>query len=261
MTSAEGWRGKEYPAWSPGSGRIRSMSNYDRNAAAPGTVADGTTVIDAGLRAYMLRVYNYMAAGVGLTGLVAMLTYQLTGPALLQSPLMWVFMLAPLALVFFISSRINTLSAEAARRLFFIYAASVGLSLSTIFHVYTGASITRVFFISAAAFGALSIWGYTTQRELSGFGTFLFMGLIGVVIASLVNIFLRSSGLDWMISIIGVGVFAGLTAYDTQRIKGMYDRSDDATSSGRKAVMGALSLYLDFINLFMMLLRLAGSRR
>jgi uncharacterized protein len=237
------------------------MSNYDRNAAAPGAVADGTTVIDAGLRAYMLRIYNYMAAGVGLTGLVAMLTYQLTGPALLQSPLIWVFMLAPLALVFFISSRINTLSAEAARRLFFIYAASVGLSLSTIFHVYTGASITRVFFISAAAFGALSIWGYTTQRELSGFGTFLFMGLIGIVIASLVNIFLRSSGLDWMISIIGVGVFAGLTAYDTQRIKGMYDRSDDATSSGRKAVMGALSLYLDFINLFMMLLRLAGNRR
>jgi uncharacterized protein len=237
------------------------MSNYDRNAAAPVTAADSTTVIDAGLRAYMLRVYNYMAAGVGLTGLVAMLTYQLTGPALLQSPLMWVFMLAPLALVFFISSRINTLSAEAARRLFFIYAASVGLSLSTIFHVYTGASITRVFFISAAAFGALSIWGYTTQRELSGFGTFLFMGLIGVVIASLVNIFLRSSGLDWMISIIGVGVFAGLTAYDTQRIKGIYDPSDDATSSGRKAVMGALSLYLDFINLFMMMLRLAGSRR
>jgi uncharacterized protein len=237
------------------------MSNYDRNAAAPGTVADRAIVVDAGLRAYMLRVYNYMAAGVGLTGLVAMLTYQLTGPALLQSPLIWVFMLAPLALVFFISSRINTLSAEAARRLFFIYAASMGLSLSTIFHVYTGASITRVFFISAAAFGALSIWGYTTQRDLSGFGTFLFMGLIGIVIASLVNIFLRSSGLDWMVSIIGVGVFAGLTAYDTQRIKGMYDRSDDATSSGRKAVMGALSLYLDFINLFMMMLRLAGNRR
>jgi FtsH-binding integral membrane protein len=237
------------------------MSNYDRNAAAPGTVADGTAVVDEGLRAYMLRVYNYMAAGVGLTGLVAMLTYQLTGPAPLQSPLMWVFMLAPLALVFFISSRINTLSAEAARRLFFIYAASVGLSLSTIFHVYTGASITRVFFISSATFGVLSIWGYTTSRDLSGFGTFLFMGLIGVVILSLVNIFLRSSGLDWMISIIGVGVFAGLTAYDTQRIKGIYDSNDDATSSGRKAVMGALSLYLDFINLFMMMLRLAGSRR
>jgi hypothetical protein len=170
-------------------------------------------------------------------------------------------MLAPLALVFYISSRINTLSVEAARRLFFIYAASVGLSLSTIFHVYTGSSITRVFFISAATFGALSLWGYTTRRDLSGFGTFLFMGVIGIVIASVVNLFLRSSGLDWMISIIGVGVFAGLTAYDTQRIKGMYDRSDDDTSAGRKAVMGALSLYLNFINLFMMLLRLMGSRR
>lgn len=237
------------------------MSDYDRNAAAPGTFADGATAVDLGLRAYMLRVYNYMATGVGLTGLVALLTYQFTGDALLQSPLIWVFMLAPLALVFFISSRINTLSAEMARLLFFVYAASVGVSLSTIFHVYTGASITRVFFISAAAFGALSIWGYTTRRELSGFGAFLIMGVIGIVIASVVNIFLKSSGLDWMISIIGVGVFAGLTAYDTQRIKGMYDRSDDATSSGRKAVMGALSLYLDFINLFVMLLRLAGNRR
>jgi FtsH-binding integral membrane protein len=237
------------------------MSDYDRNAAAPGIFVDGTTAVDAGLRAYMLRVYNYMAAGVGLTGVVAMLTYQLTGPALLQSPLMWVFILAPIGLVFYISSRINTLSAEAARGLFFVYAALVGVSLSTIFHIYTGSSITRVFFISAATFGALSIWGYTTKRDLSGLGTFLFMGLIGVVIASLVNLFLRSSGLDWLISIIGVGVFAGLTAYDTQRIKGMYDRSDDAASAGRKAVMGALSLYLDFINLFMMMLRLMGNRR
>jgi FtsH-binding integral membrane protein len=237
------------------------MSNYDRNAAASGGIADGATTVDAGLRAYMLRVYNYMAAGVGLTGLVAMLTYQFTGPALLQSPLMWVFMLAPLGLVFFISARINTLSAEAARRLFFIYAASVALSLSTIFHIYTSSSITRVFFISAATFGALSIWGYTTRRDLSGFGTFLVMGVIGIVIASVVNIFLRSTGLDWMISIIGVGVFAGLTAYDTQRIKGIYDPADDATSAGRKAVLGALSLYLDFINLFMMMLRLAGNRR
>jgi FtsH-binding integral membrane protein len=168
------------------------MSNYDRNAAIPGAPADYTFAVDAGLRAYMRRVYNYMATGVGLTGLVAMLTYQFTGPELLQSPLMWVFMLAPLALVFFISARINTLSAEAARLLFFVYAAAMGLSLSTIFHVYTGASITRVFFISAATFGALSIWGYTTQRDLSGFGTFLFMGVIGIVIASLVNIFLRA---------------------------------------------------------------------
>ena len=238
------------------------MSNYDRNAAAPpGTLADRTVAVDAGLRAYMLRVYNYMAMGVGLTGLVAMLTYQFTGPALLESPLMWVFMLTPVALVFFIGSRINALSAETARLLFFVYAALVGVSLSTIFHVYTSTSITRLFFISAATFGALSLWGYTTRRDLSGFGTFLFMGVIGIVIASLVNLFLRSSGLDWIISIIGVGVFAGLTAYDTQRIKGMYDSNDDATSTGRKVVMGALSLYLDFINLFMMLLRLMGNRR
>ena len=237
------------------------MSDYDRNAAVAGISIDSATRVDAGLRAYMLRVYNYMAAGVGLTGVVAMLTYQLTGPALLQSPLMWVFILAPLGLVFYISSRINTLSAEAARGLFFVYAALVGVSLSTIFHIYTGSSITRVFFISAATFGSLSLYGYTTKRDLSGVGTFLFMGLIGVVIASLVNLFLRSSGLDWLISIIGVGVFAGLTAYDTRRIKGMYDRGDDAASAGRKAVMGALSLYLDFINLFMMMLRLMGNRR
>ena len=161
------------------------MSNYDRDAAAPGFSANGATAIDVGLRAFMLRVYNYMAAGVGLTGVAAFLTYQFTGPELLQSPLMWVFILAPLGLVFFISARINTLSVEAARGLFFLYAALVGISLSTIFHIYTQSSITRVFFISAAAFGALSIWGYTTQRNLSGFGTFLFMGLIGVIIASL----------------------------------------------------------------------------
>jgi FtsH-binding integral membrane protein len=237
------------------------MSNYDRNAAIPDAPADRTSAVDAGLRVHMLQVYNYMAIGVGLTGVVAMLTYQFTGPELLQSPLVWVFMLAPLALVFFISARINKLSAETARLLFFLYAALMGLSLSTIFHVYTGVSITRVFFISAATFGALSIWGYTTQRDLSGIGTFLFMGVIGIVIASLVNMFLRSSGLDWIISVVGVGVFAGLTAYDTQRIKAMYDRSDDGASAGRKVVMGALSLYLNFINLFMFMLRLAGNRR
>ncbi|MBT1510273.1 Bax inhibitor-1/YccA family protein [Bradyrhizobium sp. SRL28] len=234
------------------------MSNYDRNAAAPDFSANRVTAIDVGLRAFMLRVYNYMAAGVGLTGVAAFLTYQFTGP---ESPLMWVLILAPLGLVFFISARINTLSVEAARGLFFLYAVLVGISLSTIFHIYTESSITRVFFISAAAFGALSIWGYSTHRSLSGFGTFLFMGLIGIIVASLVNLFLRSSGLDWMISIIGVGVFAGLTAYDTQRIKEMYAPSDDATSAGRKAVMGALSLYLNFINLFMMMLRLMGGRR
>jgi FtsH-binding integral membrane protein len=226
-----------------------------------GAIGSDSSAVDAGLRDYMLRIYNYMAAGVGLTAVVAWLTYQLTGPALLQSPLMWVFILAPLALVFFIGSRINTLSAPTARLLFFVYAALIGLSLSTLLHIYTSSSITRVFFITAAAFGALSILGYTTRRDLSGLGTFLFMGLIGVIFASLVNLFLRSTGLDWLISILGVGVFAGLTAYDTQRIKAMYDSRDDETSAGRKSVIGALSLYLNFINLFMMLLRLVGNRR
>ena len=237
------------------------MADLNRTYAATPGDATGRAVIDAGLRAHMIRVYNYMAIGVALTGLVAWLTSQIVGPALLNSPLMWVFILAPLALVFFISFRINSLSAGTALTLFFVYAASVGLSLATIFFVYTETSITRVFFIAAAAFGALSVWGYTTQRNLSGFGSFLVMGLIGIIIASLVNIFLKSSGLDWIISVIGVVVFAGLTAWDTQKIKEMYDPMDDGTVVGRKAVMGALALYLDFVNLFMMLLRLFGNRR
>jgi FtsH-binding integral membrane protein len=236
------------------------MSDYDQNLHASGAVGS-TLAIDAGLRDHMLRIYRYMAMGVGQTAVAAWLTYQFTGPELLQSPLMWVFILAPLGLVFFISARINTLSVETARLLFFIYAALVGVSLSTLLHIYTSSSITRVFVIAAAMFGALSLFGYTTRRDLSGFGTFLFMGLIGIIIASLVNLFLRSSGLDWMISIIGVGVFAGLTAYDTQRIKSMYDSADDDVSAGRKSVIAALSLYLNFINLFMMLLRLMGGRR
>lgn len=236
------------------------MSNYDPNATVSGTVGS-SLAIDAGLRTYMLRIYNHMAAGVGLTAIVAWLTYELTGPALLESPLMWVFILAPLGLVFFIGARINTLSAGTARLLFFVYAALVGVSLSILLHIYTSSSITRVFFIAAAMFGALSIFGYSTRRDLSGVGSFLFMGLIGVIIASLVNLFLRSTGLDWLISIVGVGVFAGLTAYDTQRIKAMYDNRDDETTTGRKSVIAALSLYLNFINLFMMLLRLMGGRR
>ncbi|WP_027578087.1 Bax inhibitor-1/YccA family protein [Bradyrhizobium sp. Ai1a-2] len=237
------------------------MSNYDQNAVTSGTVGSDAIVVDAGLRSYMLRIYNYMATGVGLTALVAWLTYQFTGPALLQSPLMWIFILAPLALVFFISARIHTLSATTARWVFFVYAGLVGVSLSTLLHIYTSSSITRVFFIAAATFGALSIFGYTTRRDLSGLGTFLFMGLIGIIIAGLVNLFLHSTGLDWLISIVGVGIFAGLTAYDTQRIKAMYDSRDDEASAGRKSVLAALSLYLNFINLFMMMLRLAGTRR
>ena len=234
------------------------MTDYDHNLATP---AGSTLAMDVGLREYMLRIYTYMAAGVGLTAVAAWLTYQLIGPELLQSPLMWVFILAPLALVFFIGSRIDTLSVSTARLLFFVYAALVGISLSILLHIYTSSSITRVFFITAATFGALSLFGYTTRRDLSGLGTFLFMGLIGIIIASLVNLFLRSTGLDWLISVVGVGVFAGLTAYDTQRIKAMYDSTDDQTAAGRKSVIAALSLYLNFINLFMMLLRLTGGRR
>src|SRR5262245_6753380 len=234
------------------------MSDFDRNVAAfPGTAQQAA--IDAGLRAHMIRVYNYMAGGVALTGVVAYFTNQLFGQALYGSPLMYVLIFAPLALVFFLSFRIDKLSTATA--LFFVYAALVGASLSIIFHVYTDTSITRVFFISAAAFGGLSLWGYTTQRDLTGMGSFLMMGLIGIIIASLVNIFLRSSGLDWIISVVGVLVFAGLTAYDTQKIKEMYSAYDDGTVAGRKAVMGALALYLDFINLFLMLLRLFGDRR
>jgi len=236
------------------------MSDFDRNGASfPG--AARTVAVDAGLRAHMIRVYNYMAGGVALTGVVAYFTNQMFGQALYGSPLMYVLIFAPLALVFFISFRIESLSASTALALFFVYAALVGASLSIIFMVYTDSSITRVFFISAAAFGGLSLWGYTTQRDLTGMGSFLMMGLIGIIIASLVNIFLKSSGLDWIISVIGVLVFAGLTAYDTQKIKEIYSPNDDGTVTGRKAVMGALSLYLDFINLFLMLLRLFGDRR
>jgi len=225
------------------------MSDLDRNYAPDRTGYRADQVaIDAGLRAYMIRVYNYMASGVALTGVVAWLTFsaavvqtaaglQLTafGQAIFQSPLLWILVLAPLALVFVLSFGINRLQPGTALMLFFVYAGLLGLSLASIFLVYTGASITRVFFISAAAFGALSLYGYTTQRDLTGVGSFMFMGLIGIIIASLVNIFLKSTGLDWAISIIGVIVFAGLTAYDTQSIKEMYSPMDDGTVGGRKA--------------------------
>jgi hypothetical protein len=252
------------------------MSDFDRNVAARGGFAGRAAAIDAGLRAYMISVYNYMAAAVALTGVAAWFTFSAAvvtdatgritgltafGQAIFSGPMMIVLLLGTLGLVFFISFRIHKLQFTTALSLFMVYAALLGAALSSIFLTYTGASITRVFFISAASFGALSLWGYTTQRDLSGFGSFLIMGLFGIIIASLVNLFLKSSGLDWAISIIGVGVFAGLTAYDTQRIKEMYDAGDDRDSLGRKAVMGALSLYLDFINLFLMLLRLIGDRR
>ena len=219
--------------------------------------------IDTGLRAHMLRVYNYMASGVALTGIVAMLAS--SSPTLMNAifgtPLAWVMMLAPLAFVLVLSFGIHRLSLFASQALFWLFAAVMGLSLSTIFLVYTGESIARVFFITAAAFGCLSLWGYTTKRDISGWGSFLFMGLIGIVIASVVNLFMQSSAMQFAISVIGVLVFAGLTAYDTQKIKNEYSELHDQETSGKLAVMGALLLYLDFINLMMMLLHLFGNRR
>jgi FtsH-binding integral membrane protein len=182
------------------------------------------------------------------------------GNLIYTSPLKWVVIFAPLALVFLLSFRIERMSVAAAQATFWIYAALVGLSLSVIFLVYTGQSITQVFFVTAASFGALSLYGYTTQRDLSAMGAFLIMGLFGVIIATLVNLFLQSTMMQLIISIVGVVVFAGLTAWDTQRIKEMYLEADDEVVAGRKAVMGALALYLDFINLFMMLLQLFGRR-
>jgi FtsH-binding integral membrane protein len=246
------------------------MSDFDRNVAARGTFADRAVTIDAGLRAHMIRVYNYMMVAVALSGAVAWLTFnaavdagRLTsfGLAIFNPVTMIVLALITLGFVFFISWRIDRLSFPTALTLFMIYAGLLGVTLAPIFLTYTGASITKVFFISAASFGALSLWGYTTQRDLTGMGSFLIMGLFGVILASLVNLFLKSSGLDFVISAVGVLVFAGLTAWDTQKIKEMYDVNDDGSVSGRKAVMGALSLYLDFINLFLMLLRLFGDRR
>jgi FtsH-binding integral membrane protein len=260
----------------PGFREGTSMSDFDRNIAARGGFgADRAVAIDAGLRAYMIRVYNLMAAGVAFTGIVAWLAFNAgttagAGGGLVLTPIGQmlftgyapiVLMLATLGMVFFISFRINTLQPTTAFTLFSIYAALMGLALGSIFVAYTGTSIARVFFITGATFGAMSLYGYTTQRDLSGFGSFLFMGLIGIVIASLVNIFLGSSMLQFIISVVGVLVFVGLTAYDTQQIKEMYDVNDDGTVAGRKAVMGALRLYLDFLNLFIMLLQLFGDRR
>ena len=227
---------------------------------AHGAVVD--TSIDAGLRSHMLSVYNYMGLALVLTGLTAFVTA--SSPALLQvifgTPLKWVVMLAPLGFIFFLGAKIRTMSVSAAQITFWSFAVVMGLSLASIFLVFTGASIARVFFITAATFGAMSLYGYTTKRDLSGMGSFLMMGLIGIIIASLVNIFIGSSAIQFAVSVIGVLIFTGLTAYDTQQIKEMYYVGDDGTVAGRKAIMGALRLYLDFINLFMMLLQLFGNR-
>lgn len=227
---------------------------------AHGTI--GAEGVDAGLRSHMLSVYNYMGLALALTGLTAFVTA--SSPALLQiifgTPLQWVVMLAPLGFVFFLAAKVRTMSVGAAQVAFWTFAVLMGLSMASIFLIFTGASIARVFFITAATFGAMSLYGYTTSRDLSKFGSFLFMGLIGIVIASLVNIFIGSSALQFAISVIGVLVFTGLTAYDSQRIKEEYYELDGADVATKKAIMGALSLYLNFINLFMMLLHLFGNR-
>ena len=234
------------------------------------------SVIDEGLRAYMLKVYNYMTTGLLLTGLVAYFfgkasivsneTGQIVGATpfgalLFNSPLQWVIMLAPLGFVFYLSARIHKISLSSAQITFWIFSVVMGLSLASIFIVYTQASIARVFFISSGTFAAMSLYGYTTKKDLTKLGGFLFMGLIGIIIASLVNLFLQSSAVHFAISVIGVLVFVGLTAYDTQRIKEMYYAGDPESVGSKKALMGALRLYLDFINLFIMLLRLFGQRR
>ena len=245
------------------------MAEYDNRVRSTVTGA-GAVAIDEGLRAYMLRVYNYMLLGLALTGAAAWIAvntplgalfFQQTATGVSLSALGWIALFAPLGLVFFLSFRIAHMSLVTAQAVFWGYAALMGISLAPILLLYTGASVAQVFFVTAATFGAMSLWGYTTKRDLTGFGSFLFMGLIGILIASVVNIFLGSGTMSLVISIIGVLVFTGLTAYDTQQIKESYYVSDDGQLAGKKAVMGALRLYLDFINLFLMLLRLMGDRR
>jgi uncharacterized protein len=248
------------------------MADFD-NRVARGA-SDGVFSVDAGLRAYMLRVYNYMLVGLGLTGAVAWLTANTPlmqvfynqvqtarGVAVQPNILGWIAVFAPLAMVFFLSFRIQKMSFAAAQTTFWVYAAVMGVSLSTILFVYTGASIATTFFVTAATFGAMSLWGYTTSRDLTGFGSFLFMGLIGLILASLANFFFQSTQLQFLVSVIGVLIFTGLTAYDSQSIKNMYFAGDDGEVMGKKAIMGALRLYLYFINLFLFLLRFMGNRR
>jgi uncharacterized protein len=255
------------------------MSNFDRNAApwSRGYARTGADV-DQGLRAFMLGVYNHMSIGLALTGLFALgvnmlavsaapTQYQIghlyltsLGAAIYLSPLRWVVLFAPLAFVLFFSFKINSMAASSARNLFYAYAAVMGVSISSILLIYTGASVARAFFITAAAFGALSLYGYTTKRSLTALGSFLMMGLFGVIIASLVNLFVQSSAFQFGLSILTVLIFSGLTAYDTQAIKSMYLESDGYEIATKKSINGALMLYLDFINIFMSLVQLTGQR-
>ncbi len=237
------------------------MLNFTNNKS----IASSSAVsFDAGLRDYMVKVYNMMAVALGISGLIAFLTA--SSPVLMNAifgtPLSWVVMLAPLAFVFFLGYKINSVPAETARNYLWIFSALMGVSLSTIFVVYTGTSIARVFFISAATFGLTALYGYTTKKDLTAMGSFMIMGLIGLIVASLVNIFLKSSALHFATSLLGIVIFIGLTAYDSQKVKQMYYyASGSADAASRAAVIGALSLYMDFINLFMMMLNFFGERK
>lgn len=238
------------------------VTGTQSSLAGVGTAA-GDVAVDAGLRAHMLKVYNYMASGVLLTGIVAMLFAQtelaqnlMLNPSLLS----WVIILSPLAIVLTMSFGQNRFSASALQAMFWAFAVLMGLSLSRIFMMFTGESIAQTFFATAAAFAGLSLWGYTTKKNLTGMGTFLVMGLIGLIVASLVNLWLQSPTMHWVISGAGVLIFAGLTAYDTQRIKSEYFYLQGTEFIGKAAIMGALNLYLDFINMFQFLLSFMGSR-
>jgi FtsH-binding integral membrane protein len=239
------------------------MAFETNRPAWAGTQARTIPSIDVGLRQHMLRVYNYMASGLLLTGIVAYAVANTPAVfnAIFGTPLAWVVMLAPLGFVFFLSFRIDRIQASTAQALFWAFAGVMGLSMATIFVAFTGASVARVFFITAGTFAAMSLYGYTTRKSLANWGSFLFMGLIGIIIAGLVNMFVGSTQLQMIISVVGVLVFVGLTAYDTQRIKEEYSEYHDRETAGKLAIWGALRLYLDFINLFMMLLQLLGQRR
>ena len=258
------------------------MSDYDRNAVrwGQGGAQARSATVDQGLRAYMLGVYNYMMIGLVLTGAAAFLTNYFAvahdasqvvtylgrtpltaiGQTIYLTPVRWLIMLAPLGFVLLVSFRINQMSASSARALFFAFSLAMGLSISSIMIVYTGTSIYRAFFITAAAFGGLSLVGYTTKRDLSPMGAFLWMGLIGLIVASLVNMFVHSAGFQLALSYLTVLIFAGFTAYDTQSIKEMYWQGDGYEMAAKKSVLGALNLYLDFINIFMALLNITGQR-
>ena len=229
---------------------------------APAQNAAMSQEFDAGLRSYMLGIYNRMAGGLALTGIVAYAAATSGFYAQIAStPLIWLVMLAPFGMALLLGFRIQKMSHGAASAAFWIYAGLMGLSLAIIFLVYTGTSVARVFFITAGTFAAMSIYGYSTQRDLSGIGSFLVMGLIGVVLASLVNLFIGSTALTFAISVIGVLVFTGLTAWDTQRIKQMYAETAGTDAQGRSSILGALMLYMDFVNLFISVLQLTGNRR